>query len=83
MTTKKTIAKTTAIKYGKRSLFIKKVTIGRKIMANSNESSIGKIISSPKYKITNSPIKHRSMAASLIKKGYFAVSDIIFCFKVD
>ena len=83
MTTKKTIVKTTAIKYGKRSLFIRKITIGRNIMANSNESSIGKIISSPKYKITNSPIKHRSMAASLIKKGYFTVSDIIFCFKVD
>jgi hypothetical protein len=47
-------------------------------MANSKESSIGKIISPPKYKITNSPIRHRSMAASLIKKGYFAVSDIIF-----
>jgi hypothetical protein len=35
-------------------------------MANSNESRIGKIISPPKYKITNSPIRHRSMAASLI-----------------
>jgi hypothetical protein len=47
MTTKKTIVKTTAIKYGKRSLFINKVTIGRKIMANSIESSNGKIISPP------------------------------------
>ena len=51
-------------------------------MAKSNDSSIGKIISCPKYKMINIPIKQSNMAARLITKGYFAVLDMVFfCIK--